>query len=48
MSKEMSIETLEEKFDDLFMEIDKLSKDLYERNSVSLKQIYDSYEESKH
>lgn len=48
MGKEISIESIEETFDDLFREIDKLSKDLYDRNSVSLKQVMEAYEESKH
>lgn len=45
--REINIESIEQKFDDLFAEIDKLSEDIYERNSVSLKQIYESYEESR-
>ena len=45
--KEITVERIEDEFDGLFNEIDKLSQDLYERNSVSLKQIYEAYNESK-
>ena len=46
MLKEIKIEKIEDQFDDLFEEINKLDKDLTERNSVSLKQIYEAYYES--
>ena len=44
---EYTIENLEETFDDLFRDLDKLNNDFTERNSVSMKQIYEAYEESK-
>ena len=48
MLHEITIEKIEDQFDSLFEELNKLDKDLTERNSVSLKQIYEAYEESKH
>ena len=48
MLHEITIEKIEDQFDGLFEELNKLDKDLTERNSVSLKQIYEAYEESKH
>lgn len=48
MLHEITIERIEDHFDGLFEELNKLDKDLTERNSVSLKQIYEAYEESKH
>lgn len=47
MLHEITIEKIEDQFDGLFDELNKLDKDLTERNSVSLKQIYEAYEESK-
>ena len=47
MMKELTIENVEERFDNLFSEINKLNEDFTERNSVSLKQIYEAYEESR-
>ncbi len=47
MLHEITIKRIEDEFDSLFEELNKLDKDLTERNSVSLKQIYDSYKESK-
>lgn len=45
--REYTIENLEEKFDDLFRDLDKLNDDFTERNSISMKQIMEAYEESK-
>lgn len=45
--REYTIENLEERFDDLFGELNKLNEDFTERNSISMKQIYEAYEESK-
>lgn len=47
MLHEITIEKIEDQFDGLFEEINKLNEDLSERNSVSMKQILDSYNESK-
>ena len=47
MLHEITIERIEDQFDSLFEELNKLDKDLTEKNSVSLRQIYDSYKESK-
>lgn len=47
MMKEITVEKIEDQFDGLFKELDMLSEDLYERNTVSLKQIREAYEESR-
>ena len=46
MLHEITIEKIEDQFNDLFEELNKVDADLTERNSVSLKQIYEAYEES--
>ena len=48
MSKEITVESIESTFDGLFEEINKLNEDMMEHNSISLKQIYEAYEESRH
>ena len=47
MMKEMTVESIESTFDDLFKEIDQLTEDLMQGNSYSLSQAYAAYEESK-
>ncbi len=47
MMKEMTVESVENRFDEMFKSLDMLTDDLYEKNSYSLKQIYEAYEESK-
>ena len=47
MMKEITVENIEQKFDSLFKEIDKLSEDMYENINVSLKQVMEAYRESK-
>ena len=47
MSKEITIETIEDRFDVLFEEVDKLNQAMLNANYVSLKQIQEAYEESK-
>lgn len=45
--KEFTVSDVEQVFDSLFAEIDRLTDDISETNSVSLKQIYEAYMESK-
>lgn len=47
MGKEFTVENIEEKFDGLFKEIERLTDDIRDVNTVSLKQVYEAYEESK-
>lgn len=47
MNNEFTVSEIEEVFDGLFAEIDKLTDDINEANTVSLKQIYEAYKESK-
>lgn len=48
MSKEITVEAIDKLFDDAFEDIDVSADIKSERNSVSLKQIYEAYEESRH
>lgn len=47
MKREITIESIESTFDGLFEEISKLNDDMMTANYVSLKQVYEAYEESR-
>ena len=47
MNNEFTVSDVEKVFDNLFESINKLTDDINERNTVSLKQIYEAYKESK-
>ena len=45
--KEITVETIDNRFDEAFEDIDVSENDKSERNSVSLKSIIEAYEESR-